>query len=94
MPAATRRDMIVDFVTASGQARAVQIAAHLGVPVSLIGGHLRALVRQGRLVRLRWGLYAPGGQDGPQAELVPRHPPAAWPGGSQAATGPRSPGWR
>ena len=59
MPAATRRDMIVDFVTTRGQARAVPIAAHLGVPVSMIGGHLRALVRQGRLVRLDWGLYAP-----------------------------------
>ena len=61
MPAVTRRDMIVDFVTASGQARAAQIAAHLGVPVSLIGGHLRALTRQGRLARLGWGLYAPAG---------------------------------
>lgn len=59
MPA-TQRDTIVDFVTSRGQARAAQIAAHLGVAVSSIGGHLRALVRQGRLVRLDWGLYAPG----------------------------------
>ena len=63
MPPATRRDLIVDFVATAGQARATQIAAHLGVAVSLIGGHLRALVRQGRLIRLSRGLYAPAGHD-------------------------------
>ncbi len=63
MPAVTQRDMIVDFVTSAGQARAAQIAAHLGVAVSSIGGHLRALTRQGRLIRLGWGLYAPAGPE-------------------------------
>lgn len=76
MPAATQRDMIVDFVTSLGQARAAQIAAHLGVAVSSIGGHLRALVRQGRLVRLGWGLYAParppaGSQTAHRRNLTP-----------------------
>lgn len=57
-PHVTQRDKIVEFVAGRRQARSAQIARHVGLHVSSIGGHLRALVAQGRLVNPERGVYA------------------------------------
>ena len=64
-PQATQRAKIVAFVTGRGTARARDIAGHVGLSVSSVGGHLAALVRQGRLERRARGRYARGPKAGP-----------------------------
>ena len=64
-PQATQRAKIVAFVTGRGTARARDIAGHVGLSVSSVGGHLAALVRQGRLENPARGRYARGPKAGP-----------------------------
>jgi DNA-binding CsgD family transcriptional regulator len=65
-PAVTQRDKIIAYVTAWGEAQSTEIAKHIGLSVSSVGGHLAALVRQGRLRRTgRRGRYALGERELP-----------------------------
>ena len=64
-PAVSQRNKIVAYVAAKGDPRSTEIAAHVGLHVSSVGGHLAALVRQGRLRKTgRRGRYALGEHDG------------------------------
>ena len=83
-PRATQRALIVAFVVAQGEARSNAIAAHVGLHVSSIGGHLRGLVGQGLLEHRRRGLYGPG----PKAPAAsPALPVPAVPDGARFTTG-------
>jgi DNA-binding CsgD family transcriptional regulator len=64
-PATSQRNKIVAYVTARGEAQSTEIAAHVGLHVSSVGGHLRALTGQGRLRRVRYGRYALGPRELP-----------------------------
>lgn len=76
-PSQSQRDSIVAFVAIRGTARATEIAAHIGLSVSSVGGHLRALDAQQRLQRTRRGRYALGPAALPPAASATAPPVAA-----------------
>lgn len=64
-PATSQRNKIVAYVAAKGEAQSTEIAAHIGLHVSSVGGHLRGLLAQGRLRKVSRGRYALGPRELP-----------------------------
>lgn len=87
-PTATQRTRIVVFVVRQGVARSSEIARHIGVDVSSVGGHLRTLTKQGLLTRRDRGVYVPGPK-APRLAEVPSVAPR--PDGARFVTGPLPP---